>query len=164
MKKATLTLETAKAMYNEGGTAKQFALDNYTEEELTKKELPKSWEGLKGVRGAYISDVSRVEMYEAPNAFMMNKNTWPTQKEAEAALALSQLCQLRDAYNGEHLEDWCDWNNELQNKYIIYTRRNKLCFGVSPTFSEVMTFKTPELRDEFYENFKDLLEIAKPLL
>jgi hypothetical protein len=36
MKNAKLSLETAKALYNQGGVSRQFALDNFTEEELTK--------------------------------------------------------------------------------------------------------------------------------
>ena len=162
MKKAELTLETAKAMYKEGGVAKQFALDNYTEEELTKKELPKSWEELAGRDGYYVdtnSEACYINICDRDE-----RNVFPTKKEAEACLALSQLCMLRDAYNGEPLEDWCDISNFRQTKYVITNHKGNLNQECCRYFNGIMSFKTPELRDEFMENFKDLLEIAKPLL
>jgi len=44
----TLTLEIAKQMFvSNVESLKQFALHHYTEEELTKKEFPKSWNDVK---------------------------------------------------------------------------------------------------------------------
>ena len=40
----TLTPEKAKEFYNKGGEFRDLALSAYTEEELTKVELPKTWE------------------------------------------------------------------------------------------------------------------------
>ena len=39
-----LTLEKAKEFYKKGGEFRDLALSAYTEEELTKVELPKTWE------------------------------------------------------------------------------------------------------------------------
>ena len=39
-----LTLEKAKKFYQKGGEFRDLALSAYTEEELTKVELPKTWE------------------------------------------------------------------------------------------------------------------------
>ena len=98
---------------------------------------------------------------DEPNDF--NKNLFPTKAESEACLALSQLCQLRDAYNGEPLADWCDWK-EHKIKYVIYYSLNDMKLAVSNTQSFILAFKTEKLRDEFFENFRELIEIAKPLL
>ena len=53
-----LSIETAKKMYlSNDESIKQFALDNYTEEQLKKKEFPKSWEELNGVHGEWINRI-----------------------------------------------------------------------------------------------------------
>ena len=40
----TLTLDKAKEWYKKGGELKEVALQVYSEEELTKVDLPKTWE------------------------------------------------------------------------------------------------------------------------
>lgn len=126
-----------------------------------EKELPKSWEELKVVEGFYIDKDSNI--YDCPkvNVLRKNKNVFPTEEEAEACLALAQLCQLRDRYNDGWKPNWEDYN---EDKYCI-----EFCQGRIETFfrvncHKILIFKTEELRDEFLENFRDLIEIAKPLL
>jgi hypothetical protein len=41
MKQTTISIETARAMYERGGTAKEFALENFTETEIQKPSYPK---------------------------------------------------------------------------------------------------------------------------
>jgi hypothetical protein len=41
MKQTTISIETARAMYERGGTAKEFILKNFTETELQKPSYPK---------------------------------------------------------------------------------------------------------------------------
>jgi len=86
---------------------------------------------------------------------------FPNREEAEACLALAQLCQLRDRYNNGWKPNWEDYN---ETKYCI-----EFCQGRIETIDRVnchkiLTFKTEDLRDKFLENFKDLIETAKPLL
>ena len=89
-----------------------------------------------------------------------DKNLLPNKKYAEAMLALCQLIQLRDCYN----DGWIpDWTNSL-NKYIIYPSKNYIITGINIAVCRILAFKTEKLRDEFLNNFKDLIEIAKPLL
>lgn len=127
-----------------------------------KKELPTKWEDLKKLKGYYVNDLS--EIFNLRNANMtISKNLFPTKAEAEACLALSQLCQLRDAYNGEPLAYWCDWK-EHKIKYVIYYSLDDIKLAVSNTQSFILAFKTSELRDKFVENFEDLILTAKPLL
>ena len=72
-------------------------------------------------------------------------NQLSTKERAEAFLALMQLVELRDVWNGD----------SERHLYLIY-RENKT--------SNLLSFKTLELRNQFSEQFKDLIEQAKELL
>ena len=127
-----------------------------------EKELPKSWEELDIVKGFYVNSLSEIaETGEETCAEEYNRNTFPTKEEAEAVLALAQLCQLRDRYN----DGWKpNWRTGSEIKYCIIVDENKIVESQYITLNRVLHFKTPELRDEFLENFRDLIETAKPLL
>lgn len=127
----------------------------------TENELPKSWEELHMIKGWFVENGSGI--YEFENCFTIskNRNLFPTKEEAEACLALAQLCQLRDRYNDGWKPDWKDDN---QFKWCIdffqdVVRKTAVLF-----VRRTLTFKTEELRDKFLENFRDLIETAKPLL
>ena len=129
-----------------------------------EKELPTKWEDLKITDGYYVNNFSEIGRIGWAREDSSNKNLFPTKAEAEACLALSQLCQLRDAYNGEPLADWCDWADIIQCKYVILFEKSCIYKGVLYTISVPLAFKTKELRDKFAENFRELIETAKPLL
>lgn len=161
--KAELTREVAEKMYkSDDESVRAFALSNYPDLEV--KALPKTWEELESVKGAYIDANSRIvdsshyTLGTCTNNF--NKNTYPTLELAEAALALAQLLQLRDRYNGDWKADW----SEDSYKFVILSDRDKVIVSIHNAVHRVMHFKTEELRNQFLENFRDLLEIAKPLL
>ncbi len=127
---------------------------------LPNKGLPKTWEELGLVRGYFVSShsvpTSPIDSFIAADHA---RNTWPTLEEAEASIALAQLCQLRDRYN----DGWKpDWTNS-KPKYVIWNYRNTPG-GVSEVVSFPLAFKTLNLRNQFLENFRDLIEKAKPLL
>ena len=127
-----------------------------------EKELPTKWEDLQKLKGYYVNDLS--EIFKLRNANMtISKNLFPTKSEAEACLALSQLCQLRDAYNGEPLADWCDWS-DANTKYCICFYEDKISKSKNRGDENILSFKTDKLRDKFVKNFRELIEIAKPLL
>ena len=127
-----------------------------------ENELPTKWEDLKKLKGYYVNDLS--EIFNLRNANMtISKNLFPTKAEAEACLALSQLCQLRDAYNGEPLADWCDWS-DANTKYCICFHEDKICKTKNRGDEKILSFKTDKLRDKFVKNFIELIETAKPLL
>lgn len=126
-----------------------------------EKELPKSWEELDIVKGFYVDSLSEIASTgEDTCAEEYNRNTFPTKKEAEACIALAQLCQLRDIYN----DGWkpC-WNTDTM-KHCIYVSKGEIRGGHQFENSRILTFEKREIRDKFLENFKDLIEIAKPLL
>jgi len=146
--------------------------ENSTFEKIVFKkienELPKSWEELENINGYYVDSWGDVRYYYGVNTpDHTNKNTFPTEGEAKACLALAQLCQLRDRYNNGWKPDWED---RAQNKFIIYIHPNneilfdKISANTHAISRHLLTFKTEELRDKFLENFRDLIEIAKPLL
>lgn len=126
-----------------------------------ERELPKKWKDLYEVKGWFINGKCYIIETGKLITQEYNKNTFPTKEEAEACLALAQLCQLRDRYNNGWKPNWEDYN---ETKYCI-----EFCQGRIETIDRVnchkiLTFKTEDLRDKFLENFKDLIETAKPLL
>ena len=136
--------------------------ENSTFEKIVFKkinELPKTWEDLKYISGYLVNGFSEIIPSSLINANDCTKNRFPTKELAEAALALAQLLQLRDRYNGDNKgfiynkDNYCITfaHNHIEKSMYFYSQR-------------VLAFKTRELRDEFYENFKELIEIAKPLL
>ena len=90
-------------------------------------------------------------------------NFFPTEEERMAVFALRRLCWLRDAYNGEPLADWCNWSFPKM-KFVIYFDENEIFTTEHFYTSSCLAFKTRELRDKFLENFRELIETAKPLL
>lgn len=84
-----------------------------------------------------------------------------TKEEAKAFCALGKLIQLRDAWRG----DWKpDWTNENQSKHSIHCRCGKAQISLNWTATRVLSFPTGEMRNEFFETFKDLIEEAKMFL
>ena len=128
-----------------------------------EKELPTKWKDLKKLDGFYVESNSEINSISDEDIRAINRSVFPTKAEAEACLALSQLCQLRDAYNGEPLADWCDWADD-NTKYCIEICDNRISKDYYSTYKKVLAFKTEELRDKFVENFEDLILTAKPLL
>lgn len=125
-----------------------------------ERKLSKRWEDLPFVEGWFIDAKCRIIETGRLNTQEYNKNTFPTKEEAEACVALAQLCQLRDIYNEGWKPDWTD-NNE---KFCIFFNNEKVYSGLSYYTRHILSFKTFEIGEEFLKNFKDLIETAKPLL
>lgn len=78
-------------------------------------------------------------------------------------LAFYQLFICRDAY-WKIAGDWePNWNEET-DKFTISNKCNNIYLNNTAWYSEVLAFPTAEMRDAFYENFKDLIERCKELL
>jgi hypothetical protein len=130
-----------------------------------ERKLPKNWCDLKFIKGFFVNGESEIkEINEAHDKILAiegNRNVFPTKEEAEACLALAQLCQLRDRYN----DGWNpNWNSKAETKYVIEIFKNNIAKNIYGGKHRILAFKTEELRDKFLENFEDLIEIAKPLL
>jgi hypothetical protein len=132
-----------------------------------ERKLPKSWEEFcenyqVQAGECYIDIIDNIQIFEnkGNREAKSDKNILPDRATAEAVLALCQLIQLRNAYNGDWVPDWEDgkikYFIEFFNKGIqkneFYHRQS------SPLY-----FKTEELRDEFLRNFRPLIEKLKPL-
>ena len=125
------------------------------------KELPKTWEEVGVIKGWYTYAGGSIDYFsEGISTNYADRNIFPTKEEAEASLALAQLCQLRDRYNDGWKPDWEDFTM----KPCIFFRKEIAETGFYRNERAVLSFKTEELRDKFLENFKDLIEVAKPLL
>lgn len=82
----------------------------------------------------------------------------PSEELVDATKALLKLLFLRDYYN----EDWQPKNSSYV--YIITTRNRKLVKDCLMGDFRVLYFKSQEISNRFFEEQKELLEIAKPLL
>ena len=76
---------------------------------------------------------------------------------------LQQLLMFRDAW-WKMADDWKpDWNEET-DKFTISNKCNKIYLNNTAWYAEVLSFPTAEMRDEFYDNFKELINEVKELL
>ena len=136
-----------------------------------KQEPPRSWEEFcerypvkKGE--AYIDFDSRIENIGPnygtdPRNSTLDKNLCVSKEEAEAFLALMQLRQLRKAWVG----DWKPSRNVEYSVILVEKRTNM--FNVDYGYWDCnysMTFPSKGMADDFLCCFRDLCEIAKPLL
>ena len=165
-KSLTITLKKAREIFNNNCSEdmKILLLSNFTEEELTKPALPNTWrEFYKNYPikpgESWINSIGEIKSYTTLSR-SRHFNILPNKETAEAMLALCQLIQLRDCYNQGWEPNWED----ITTKYVIMGRSNSVIKSTLIVYQTVLAFKTRELRDKFFDNFKDLLEIAKPLL
>ena len=133
-----------------------------------ERKLPKSWEEFCEMypikRGEeYYFNTHSVILNRFIDDCIRNehtdKNILPDYATAEAILALCQLIQLRNAYNGDWVPDRTDNESKFSIDFIeaeIYTGEVRGC--CTPLY-----FKTKELRDEFLLNFRPLIEKLKPI-
>ena len=84
---------------------------------------------------------------------------------------LQRLLICRDAYwkiAGEQMgldKPWKpDWQNINLIKFIIVCRRNSIIKDFFEAKNVMLAFPTEEMRDAFYENFKELINDCKELL
>ena len=99
----------------------------------------------------------RYEIEEEPNLFEI---ALPSESLAKAMVKLCQLLIARDVYRDGWEPDWSDENN----KHVIYFYDGEIQNDFTPSAAYILAFQTAEIRDQFLENFKDLIEEAKELL
>jgi hypothetical protein len=124
-----------------------------------KKELPKSWGQLISVYGFCVNtecEILESNVYTKPH----NRNIFSTSQQAKASIALAQLSHLRNVYRR-----WCDpdWSDGVE-KYCIYFQSGELVIDSCFYNEFFLSFQDKETAELFLENFKDLIEQAKPLM
>lgn len=162
-----LTLEKAKEFYKKGGEFRDLALSAFTEEELTKVELPKTWEEFcskYGVQNEYYIDSDSTIKRAPLNNFRLtcrDSNLLPNEQAAEAHLALIKLHQLRDCYRQGWEPNWLDDGN----KYcIIYNSVHDYSISINKNTRVFLSFQSREIAQLFLDNFRNLIEEAGDLI
>ena len=142
--------------------------DNKIVFEDIKPRLPKTWDEFCEQnlikRGEYFLNsfsTSEQGTCETIRHKDSDRNILPNKQATEQHLVLMQLHQLRDCYR----QGWTpDWNNSIQNKYVIYNLEGK--FTISPYYchSHFLAFQNEKRAEEFLTNFKDLIGQAGDLI
>ena len=132
----------------------------------SKKELPKTWkECIAKIRdlecidrnscidtATFSDDVASKHINDIPIGL------------GKPMLALCQLLVCREVYR----QGWKpDWKDDKEIKYCIVNVLNNIKPSNSTfnaVFNKVLSFQSAEIRDEFLENFRDLIEEAKELI
>lgn len=128
-----------------------------------KKELPKRWEEcitkIKNLECIDSNgDIDEVDfnlgiVYDHINDIPVGLG--------KPMLALCQLLVCREVYR----QGWKpDWTDDKEIKYCIERVENYITKETYELTATVLSFQSAEIRDEFLENFRDLIEEAKELI
>ena len=125
---------------------------------LKKIERPRTWEEYcKKMRGkdSYFYDDFIIRPETFGSAPILSE--FADKEDLEAFIAYSNLLKLRKDWIGDWKPDW----TKTKYKFSIITKSNNVCQGINTTLSRSMSFPTAEMRDDFLDCFKDLIEQAK---
>ena len=125
--------------------------------------LPKSWEKIENLHGFFVDYGSDIrETYVDVMKSKVNRNIFATKEQAEACIALAQLSQLREVYR----QGWKpDWGDDTIKKFCIIPLEKKLKIDIwRVRFNFFLSFQSEEIAEQFLENFRDLIEKARPLM
>ena len=113
---------------------------------------------------------TREECYRVLN-YCFSPTTTKTIHKEDLIRKFQFLLLYRDAYwkiAGDEMglgKSWKpDWESETEIKYTIVVDTNKVCEGQTIQINTILAFPTEEMRDAFYENFKELIGQYKELL
>ncbi len=133
--------------------------------ELVDATLPKTWEVFceenPVKRGEYfIQDGIIMSVIIEGLRDTTTKSVLPNKETAEAFLALMQLVQLRDCYRQGWKPDWTVGHN----KYCVLYINNVISIDVRNYSSNILSFQSERICEDFLKNFRELIEIAKELI
>lgn len=132
--------------------------------ELAESTRVKTWEEyckkMKG-KDSYFLDESfgGIESSQFGNTPVLSE--FANKEDVEAFEAYSKLIKLRKQWIGNWKPKWA---NDYQKKYVICNYSDIVAKDTVITASHCLSFPTPEMRDEFFDCFKDFLEQAKDLI
>jgi hypothetical protein len=130
-----------------------------------QNELPKTWEefckiNTMGDKRFYLYNGDIIGTSVSQSIFR-DTTLIESVEKAQAFRALMQLLQLRKTY----VKDWePDWTDHTCRKYNIAVDGKHITIFDAVCCQRALSFPTSKLAEQFFTNFKDLLEIAKPLL
>lgn len=155
-----ILIKAGKEWYNAGGDMREIALQAFKKEELVYK-FPKTWEEFISTK---ILNWCPCALYHDFRDCFKDKQT------ADAYIALGKLIQLRDEYwriDGDWKPTYFEDGSSLE-VFKIYDKRccsnDIVTVDNDSNIIRILTFRTQEILDEFYNNFKDLIEKAKMFL
>lgn len=128
----------------------------------SKKELPKTWEEciakIKDLE--YINskgDIDEVDFNVGVVSEHINDIPIGLGKPM---LALMQLLVCREVYRQGWKPDWSD----CKSKWVIECFNDNITRITYIKTPKILSFQSAEIRDQFLENFKDLIKEAKELI
>ena len=127
------------------------------------KELPKTWEDCCKVleEGEFINSASEIKQVSFNNISEFDKNLLPDGL-GKSMLSLCQLLICRNAW-WKQLGWKPDWDKP-DEKHCIVRKGEAADKQIKSFESCILAFPTYEVRDQFLDSFRDLIEEAKELL
>ena len=142
-----------KIVFKKKENAKPRSWEEYYKQQIANKKC-----------GYYIDDVncdSAVIVWDDFVGADRWRNVLPSKELTEAFLAMMQLMSLRQAWIG----DWKpDWSCGYSSNYCIIGAGDRFDVCILGKCRYALSFPTIEMAKDFMDCFKDLLEIAKPLI
>jgi hypothetical protein len=114
-------------------------------------EWPKTWEELGKKRGFFIDNYSVIY----PAGYLIYKNIFATQQQAESALAFAQLSQLHKAIVGDWVADWSDTSH---CKWCVLANWNEFLILDVFTTTCILPFQTEEQAQFSLNHHRELWE------
>jgi len=148
-----LSVEEARNLLGQNSTIDKLIHANFTEEEL--KPRVKKWEDLGMISGYCITKYSGLEYEPHLNSVPAFRNLFVTENQAKSALAMAQLSQLMKHVNGGWVPDW---GLDGEEKYCIRCYKNGIELVSFILINQFLAFKTPEIRNQFLRDHKELIE------
>lgn len=129
---------------------------------INVKRKNNKWEELESISGYYIDNSSSIWGSGPLDTINENKNTFKTEYQARASLALSQLSQVLSYVNKDWKPNWCvsseKWCINLKN--ILDGVFVSGCY-IHPNF---LSFEDRETAEKFLEDNEYLIKQAAPFL
>ena len=132
--------------------------------------LPDDWEVKKVEGNKIILGEKEMKLPKTWNECVCNSNmehttiTVSLPKENEGAVrALCKLLSCRNAW-WERLGWKPDWDDQNQRKYCIGLIKGKVETTTNEGSNRILAFPSEEVRYQFLDSFRDLIEEAKELL
>jgi hypothetical protein len=127
-----------------------------------EKKLPKTWEEWVEMNSIikeeyFINTCGKVDSHQDGIRCGLHYNNLSSKEDAESLLALIKLKRLRDCYNDGWLGDF----KNGESKFCIEFNSDKIIKSLCINCNTFLSFRTQELRDEFLNNFRDLIEKSK---